>query len=155
MGFHIYSLPIHNLNMFRNHVKYIPSNQNPPDWDHLRPPSDQLWTVLRSQRKIRLWNLSSFKTNVLISLSHQYQAVFPCTKILVWVVLGKLLFISGNKKSFCSLTHCDLASFLTTFQHNKTAAKQARGLGTAALKFVFSKKATKIDKNLRRRFDIT
>ena len=26
----------------KNHVKYIPSDQNPPDWDHLRPPSDQL-----------------------------------------------------------------------------------------------------------------
>ena len=57
----------------------------------------------------------------------------------------KAFIYLGNKKSFCSLTNCDLASFLTTFQHNKTAAKQARGLGTAALKFVFSKKATKID----------
>ena len=55
------------------------------------------------------------------------------------------IYLLGNKKSFLVLTHCDLASFLTTFQHNKTAAKQARGLGTAALKFVFSKKAKKID----------
>jgi len=81
-------------------------------------------------------NLSSFKTNVLISLSHRNQAVFPCTKILV-VVLGKLLFISEIK--VFSLTHCDLASYLTTFQ-NKTAAKQARVLGTAALYFSLKKR---------------
>ena len=87
--------------------------------------------------------LSSFKTNVLISLSHRNQAVFPCTKILV-VVLGKLLFISlTNKKSTFEFNTLRFGKFFNNFSNTKTretAAKQARGLGTAALYFSFKKR---------------
>ena len=73
-----------------------------PESPRLGPPEASFGSIMNGFKipmKNPSLNLSSFKTNVSISLSHRNQAVFPCTKILV-VVLGKLLFIClTNKKS--------------------------------------------------------
>ena len=126
------------LRHWKNHVKYIPSDQNPPDWDHLRPPSDQLWTVLQSQWKIRLL-ICLLLRQIFQSHCHTGIKLFSHVRKSLSLSLESFyLSLSQIKSQLSSWTHCDLASFLTTFQ-NKTAAKQARGLGTAALYFSFKK----------------
>jgi len=103
-----------------------------PESPRLGPPEASFGSIMNGF-KIPMKNpslyLSSFKTNVLISLSHWNQAVFPCTKILVFRCPWKaIIYLSfTNKKStfdFTSFNTLRFGKFFNNFSNTKLVKQQ-------------------------------